>query len=112
MTIPVFVSIDPKSTVTLAGKAIAGRLMGDEIGITVNLHDERATLTEPFNNVQVSMAALGLNGINVIVNGEQVHVLGNYDPDNIVFRCCASLRGTTAICNSAALTRDGETVHS
>jgi hypothetical protein len=112
MSIPVFVSIDPKSTATIAGKAIEGRLMGDEVGIIVNLHDERATLTEPFNNVEVSMAAIGLTGINVIVNGEQVHVLGNYEPDNFMFRCSASLGGTIAICNSASLTRDGRTVRS
>ncbi len=112
MSIPVFVSIDPKSTASLAGKAIAGRLMGDEIGISVSLQDERATLTEPFNNVEVSMAAIGLNGINVIVNGDQVHVVGNYESDNIIFRCSASLGGTTAICNSASLTRDGQSVRS
>ena len=86
--------------------------MGDEIGINVNLHEERAVLTEPFNNVEVSMAAIGLNGINVIVSGEQVHVVGNYEPDNITFRCSASLGGTTAVCNSASLTRDGDTVRS
>ena len=86
--------------------------MGDEIGITVSLEDDRATLTEPFNNVEVSMAAIGLNGINVIVNGEQVHVLGNYEPDNIIFRASASLGGTTAICNSARLTCGGASVRS
>lgn len=112
MSIPVYVSIDPKSSVTLDGEPIVGRLMGDEIGIDVNVEDERATLTEPFNKVEVSMAALGLNGINVIVNGDQVHVLGNYDPDNITFRACASLGQTTACCNSARLSRDGETVRS
>ena len=86
--------------------------MGDEIGITVSLQDERATLTEPFNNVEVSMAAIGLNGINIIVSGEQVHVLGNYEADNIIFRTSASLGGTTAICNSARLTSAGATVRS
>jgi hypothetical protein len=112
MSIPVYVSIDPKSAVTLGGKPIAGRLMGDEIGIDVAIEQERATITEPFNNVEVSMAAIGLNGINVIVNGEQVFVLGNYEPDNITFRVCASLGHTTACCNSARLSRAGETVRS
>ncbi|MCB1689733.1 MAG: hypothetical protein KDI33_14655 [Halioglobus sp.] len=112
MSIPVFVSIDPKSKVSLDGKVVEGRFMGDEIGINVNIEGERATLKEPFNNVEVSMAAIGLNGINVIVNGEQVHVLGNYEPDNITFRASASLGGTIAVCNSARLTREGETVRS
>ncbi len=110
MSIPVFVSIDPKSTITFEGKVVEGRFMGDEIGINASVQDERATLTEPFNNVEVSMAAIGLNGINVIVNGEQVHVVGNYEPDNITFRTAASLGGTTAVCNGARLTRSGETV--
>ena len=112
MSIPVFVSIDPKSTTTFDGKPVEGRFMGDEIGITVDIQNERATLTEPFNNVEVSMAAIGLNGINVIVNGEQVHVVGNYEPDNITFRACAALGDTFAVCNSARLTRAGETVRS
>ena len=112
MSIPVFVSIDPKSTTTLGGNPIEGRLMGDEIGIAVAVENERATLTEPFNNVEVSMAAIGLNGINVIVNGQHVHMVGNYEPDDITFRCAASLAETTAICNSARLSRNGETVRS
>lgn len=34
---------------------------------------------------------------------------GNHDLENIVFRSSASRFGTTAICNSAAFTHDGET---
>lgn len=110
MAIPVFVSIARNATVQLQDKEVRGHFMGSEIQLAVEIKNDRALLTEPFNGVLVSMAAKGLNAVNVIVDADQVHVLGNYDPDHITFRCCVSICGTTACCESACLTCNGTTV--
>jgi hypothetical protein len=104
MNLPVYISMDAKSSFQHQNKKLDGNFMGDDIGLSVDVQGDRATITEPFNNVFVSMSATGLNAVNIIVDQGTVHVLGNYDPGTITFRCCVTLCGTTACCDHACVT--------
>lgn len=108
--IPVYVTIASSVTHNHAGRHISGNVQGEDVGVTLEYDGQRVILKEPFNNTIVSMALDGLYAVNVVVNPESVHVLGNYSLEKVAYQCCVSHCNTTSCGQSVCISCGSTTV--
>ena len=55
------------------------------------------------------MAAKGLNAVDLVVEGKDVHVLSDYSSLSLAYRCYVSLCSTTVCGESACVSCSGTT---
>jgi hypothetical protein len=108
--VPIYVTFQGTTSHVVGGKTLTGHVRGEDLQLRIEEEGNKIKIHDPFNKTEVGMSLDGLNAINVIVHGHEVHFLGNYVPDRVVFRCCVTLCGTTACCEHASITCGSTTV--